>query len=924
MDGDTTFGAWLKSRRRQLDLTQKGLAHQVGCSVGTIRKMEADERKPSRQLAALLAQHLEIPPDQRETFIAFARSEAYISDTPLPVLPTAEDQIPIIPQETKIPKIKHNLPLEATPFVGREAELAALDELFSDQDRRLVTIVGPGGIGKTRLALAFAGQWVNQDGSEFHPYKDGVYFVDLSPLAEVEQMLFRLAEMLNLRIQAGAREKRSPRQQLMDHLRNRHLLLVLDNFERLLSPPKFSETEIETDATNLVAKILETAPGVCILVTSRERLNLQLEQVYPIQGLTFPGLEIVEGAAEYSALKLFIQSAQRVQPDFVLAQNDLTHLTDICRQVDGMPLGLELAAAWVDMLSLVDIANEIQQSLDFLETEWHDVPSRHRSMRATFDYSWRKMDEKEQSIFSQLSIFRGGFTREAAQAVMGATLRQLSRLANKSFIQFDQQRNRYQIHELLRQYGAERLRQDSELESTLLDLHSKYYCQLLVEYTDDLKGAGQQQAEAAIELDINNIRMAWNQAIMSGEVEAIGITNEPLYMYYVRNGRHMHGIKEFEGALAMLRTNQTTEKRGIILGRILYFLGVLYFFPDQHEKMFEYLKESIDIFQRLGARDEKLKPLLTLARLQTSIDESNRLLSECLTLAREVGDKWAIGASLQYMGENDRDSGNYEQAKLRLQEGLKQCRKTDGWRNVLVKIAWLSFIAVDLGHYDEALTLAWECAFIERKFAPKFPMWSTRVLGRALYAIGEYDKAEDQFQQSLTLSREYNLGSWTPLCLFHLGEISFSTGNYASANQRYMQSLAEALELNNFELVARNQNALGRLALVQGDCLRAEDHLLEALQTANPLGRPPLLLLIFANSAELFAKEKNLEQAALLAAFVTNHKASTARVKERADELLTRLEEQLSVDELAEIRQRSRQSDLDSLAAQLVLDLENS
>ena len=153
MDGEPTFGAWLKSRRRQLDLTQKGLAHQVGCSVGTIRKMEADERRPSRQLASLLAECLEIPSDQHEIFIAFARSEAYISDTPLPVLPVDDDQVPSIPQKTKKQKIKHNLPLDVTQFVGRETVLAALDVLFKDQEKRLVTILGSGGIGALGAGL---------------------------------------------------------------------------------------------------------------------------------------------------------------------------------------------------------------------------------------------------------------------------------------------------------------------------------------------------------------------------------------------------------------------------------------------------------------------------------------------------------------------------------------------------------------------------------------------------------------------------------------------------------------------------------------------------------------------------------------------------------------------------------------------------
>ncbi len=289
-------------------------------------------------------------------------------------------------------------------------------------------------------------------------------------------------------LQGGTREKRSPKEQLLDYLRDRRLFLLLDNFEHLLSPAHPQDTEAEVDGATLVAEILQTAPEIRILVTSRERLNLHMEQLFPIDGLAFPDWETAapeagsEDVTEYTAVQLFLQAAQRSQQNFSLeTHEELLALIRICHLVGGMPLALELAASWVDTLSLMDIAAELQRGLDLLETELRDVPQRQRSVRATFDYSWQKLDEKEQSVFAQLSIFRGGFTRPAAQAVTGATLRQLSRLVNKSFIQFNKQRDRYQIHELLRQYGAERLSRDSELERAVYDRHSTYYCQALGE-----------------------------------------------------------------------------------------------------------------------------------------------------------------------------------------------------------------------------------------------------------------------------------------------------------------------------------------------------------------------------------------------------------------------------------------------------------
>jgi predicted ATPase len=442
---------------------------------------------------------------------------------------------------------------------------------------RLVTIVGPGGIGKTRLGIACAArQLAVKEESETYPYKDGIFFVDLAPLAEAERLVFSLAETLNLRTQACAREKRSPKQQLLDSIQSRSLLLVLDNFEQLLYPLQHLEEHEVVDGATLIADILGTAPEVRILVTSRERLNLQVEQVYPIQGLAFPSCEIPEGAAEYSALKLFLQSAQSVQPNLTWTPGDLSHMTQVCRLVEGMPLGLELAASWVDTLSVQDIAVELKQGLDLLESELRDVPERQRSVRASIDYSWQKLDEKERFVFSKLSIFRGGFTREAAQAVTGATLRQLSRLVNKSFIQFRQQRDRYQIHELLRQYGAEHLDHEPELKSNLQNRHSVYYCQFLADLTDDQKGASQPQALVAFEADIENVRLAWNRAIARQDLEAIGISAESLFRFYWNNGWYLQGVKEFEKAVARLRTAEPVGEPGLILGGLLAFLGRLY------------------------------------------------------------------------------------------------------------------------------------------------------------------------------------------------------------------------------------------------------------------------------------------------------------------------------------------------------------
>jgi predicted ATPase len=280
--------------------------------------------------------------------------------------------------------------------------LTDLNDLLTDPTCRLLTIIGPGGIGKTHLAVETARLAVAH-------FTDGVYFVSLAPLESTDSLIPTIAAALSFSFYEGV----APQQQLLDYLRAKTMLLILDNFEHLL------------DGTGLVTQILQVAPGLKIVATSRERLKLRDEQLFHLSGIDFPTPKTLEAAAETSAVKLFVDSARRVQPDFTLESDDLAQIAEICRLVQGMPLAILLAAAWVELLTPAEIAAELGQSLDFLESEWQDVPNRHHSMRAVFDHSWGLLSEPERETFQQLSVFRGGFTRQAAQEVAGASLKNL-------------------------------------------------------------------------------------------------------------------------------------------------------------------------------------------------------------------------------------------------------------------------------------------------------------------------------------------------------------------------------------------------------------------------------------------------------------------------------------------------------------------
>jgi predicted ATPase len=358
----------------------------------------------------------------------------------------------------------HNLPTQTVPLIGREAELAQLAALLGDPNVPLVTVLGPGGIGKTRLALEAAAMQLDH-------FAQGAYLVSLAPLRDVEHIVPAIAQAIEYPFQAG---KREPKGQLLDYLSEKQMLLVMDSFDHVL------------EGAGLVSEISQVAPGIKVLASAREPLNLQEEVRFRIGGLNYPDWEVLKGAVdfqnradlsewiEYSAIHLFVLSAQRILPGFAPGASDLEEIARICQLVEGMPLAIVLAAAWVEILSVQEIANEIDQSLDLLEADMRDAPARHRSIRALFDSTWDRAGDAERDVLMKLSVFQGSFTRDAVQKVTGAELQTLRALVDKSLLQRDHDTGRYEMHELLRQYAETQLEASGRADAAR-DAHCEYY-----------------------------------------------------------------------------------------------------------------------------------------------------------------------------------------------------------------------------------------------------------------------------------------------------------------------------------------------------------------------------------------------------------------------------------------------------------------
>ena len=375
------------------------------------------------------------------------------------------------------------LPAQSTAFIGRAGELEDLTHLLGSEATRLITLLAPGGMGKTRLALATAETCQSQ-------FASGVCFIPLTPLTSPEQLVPAIAEFIGLHLTS---DQRTPKQQLTSFLSNKHILLVLDNFEQVL------------DGAGLLADLLEAAPHLHLLVTSRQRLNLSCETLYVVSGLTYPDSSTVENALDYTAVQLFLECGQRLRPQMAL--EDLTAVVKICQMTQGMPLAVELAAAWLIALSPSEVADEIARGLDFLQTNLRDIPERQRSVVAVFETSWRQLSAEEQSAFRKLSIFRGGFKREAALDVADTRVDILIGLANKALISRNSRTSRFEMHELLRQFAEEQLKLSDELEATR-GRHAAYFADFLHARLPMLQSRNPKAALNEIQADFDNVRQA--------------------------------------------------------------------------------------------------------------------------------------------------------------------------------------------------------------------------------------------------------------------------------------------------------------------------------------------------------------------------------------------------------------------------------
>ena len=672
-------------------------------------------------------------------------------------------------------------PASSTPFVGREAELQEIAELLTRRDCRLVTLTGPGGVGKTRLALEMAEQHRGL-------FTDGVFFVNLSSVSHGEMIPLVVGEALAL----PSAPQGGPHR-LFQHLHNKELLLVLDSFEHLV------------DSGPLLSDILHHAPGVILLVTSREKLRLQEEWGYVLEGLTYPrsGPAMRADPLSYSALALFSQRALQAQRHFALTDDLLPDVTRICKLVEGLPLGIELAAAAMGERSCAEICKALTRTLNTLESSLRNVPSRHRSLRAAFEHSWDLLTPSEQECFVALAVFAVGFDTEAAHTVAGATASELAGLTAKSLLTFDGAR--YLWHEATHQFAAERLEASPAAAAALRRRHSALFAARLPHSAAALNGADAGTTIQALERDRANLRAAWQWAAHEGEVEGLAAMIEGIGKLYRWRGPAQEGLQMISQALACLRA----PAEGMLST------------PPPASLMAQLQREHTQLLNLQLRYEEALDSARNLIELGERI---------CSPLWESTG-HFLKGQTLQQQGK-------YEAAEQALESGLLRLELTEAptsgeSKDLLLKanlLRELGNIASRRGEHAHAERLYAEA--LELYHALEDHRGESAIinnLGILSYARGDYAGARARLTEALALYRTLGNRPGEAKALNNLANVTADQRDYSTALHHYEAALALHQAAGNAHAQSSVLNNLGALYWELGLYLEARDAYRQAL-----------------------------------------------------------------------------------------------
>jgi len=811
---EVSFGEWLKRRRSALGLTQEQLALKINCSTSALRKFESEERRPSTEVVEQLADIFNIPPDERKSFLRFARGDwQAISDGDTQETPWRASKADAVPRS--------NLPASTTSFIGREKERDEIIHLMAKS--RLVTLTGVGGIGKSRLSIQTASALLND-------FPDGTWLVELAPLADPALVSQIIVNTLGLLEQAN----RSPQTILTDFLQSKHALLILDNCEHLIQA-----------CAQLVEMLLRACPDLKILATSREALNIAGESLYLVPTLTIPDSlnATLDSLSESEAVQLFLERAQSTLTGFALTEENAPAITQVCRQLDGIPLALELAAARVKLLRVEEIAAGLDDRFGLLTSGSRTALPRHQTLQALIDWSHDLLTETERVMLRRLSVFAGGWALEAAEQVAGnrwheevenapvshslqtmEILDLLTSLVNKSLITAESQpgqETRYAMLETIRQYASEKLIQAGEGE-LLRKRHVAYYVDLAERAEPNLRARDMVLWLDHLEAEHENIRSALEWAL-EGDIEAeLRLASALLWFWHIR-GHKNEGVEWLERALsieAMDHEGQPrTPQRASIRGKALNASGSLMVMNQEIARAPVRLEESLALFKELGPAGKQgmATAVLRLAILPSARGRTKDMLLQSLAWFREIGDKFGVAETLLQLSglvQND----DHQQAVLFIEEKLALSREIGDQDGIASALSSLADLALSQDDYGQAIPLYAEslAAFRTVKNLAAVSM-TLGSFGDVFFWQGNYGQAAKTYEEALAFVQELGYRFHIAFYLYSLGILAWFQGEYSRAMHQVSRSHPIFRDIGHHWLAVSSLHTLGDIALAAGD-----------------------------------------------------------------------------------------------------------
>jgi predicted ATPase/transcriptional regulator with XRE-family HTH domain len=658
-----------------------------------------------------------------------------------------------------------NIPAIVTPLIGREQELEALSVVLADPNVRLMTITGLGGIGKTRLALDIA--WRHTKGQ----FRDGVTFIPLRALESARRLIPAIAQALRLPLKAVDND--AARIELLDYLQSKQMLLVFDNCEHLLP-----EMTIVTD-------ILRAAPQTQILATSRERLRLQSEQVFALQGISFNQDEI-----DHPAAQLFAAAAGRVVPDFEVNQSNTYDVNRLCKMVNGMPLALELAAAWLDTMPTAAIVAEIEKSLDFLTANLSNIAQRHRSLRVIIDSTWEKMEAQTRRVFAALAVFHGSFSRDAAEEVAGASPKLLTRLVGQSLLKFDREADRYELHEMLHQFAAEKLAYSPEVERTVSRQHFDYYNDLAQRGGKAMRGGDQTLWLERLESEQTNIHQAIDWAA-THDVEAAARLAVSLHIFWYTRGLNQEATQQCE----RLITHKEYLSAQVYPWLLAVYAEALVLSGNPNDAVypaFEALLLFLEGNDHTGLTFGYSLLTTTARRLNDDPNISIQLGNAGLQFMPTNGpDTYYTSILLETLSDSLIRNGCFDEADARTKQGYRLCMQRNDQMCANYLLAEMSSLAIMKDELAEARRYAEKCLVGSRQF--KMLVSEHLAIEKLIIVAateGNFDLAEQYVMDRLILAREANFPFYLAGSLLYMGYINMDQGRYPEALPYLLEAAA--------------------------------------------------------------------------------------------------------------------------------------